>query len=97
MIAVDTPRDYELPKKVGKWLDKNGNKFVYIYGGIDTWSATRVIPSDEVEVLYYLMPGKHHGNARISNLTDAQKIELAATLKKWLNSKVNMRALKIKK
>lgn len=97
LIAVDTPRDYELPKKVGKWLDENGNKFVYIYGGIDTWSATRVIPSGKVDVLYYLMAGKHHGNARISNLTDAQKVELADTLKKWLNSDVNMRALKIKK
>ncbi len=87
------PRNYELPKKVEKWLAENGNNFIYIYGRNDTWSATRVLPSDKVNALHYLMAGKHHGNARIQNLTKAQKAELKATLEKWLNEKVNMNKL----
>lgn len=83
----------KLPKQVDKWLEKNGNNFVYIYGANDTWSATRVIPSDKVNALYYHMPGRSHGDARIKNLTDKEKKQLEEMLEKWLDDEVDMSKL----
>lgn len=85
--------DNTVPKATAKWLEKNGNHFVYINGANDTWSATRVIPTKNVDALYYNMAGKSHGDARIKNLTDAQKAELKATLEKWLGVEVDMERL----
>ena len=91
--AGDITFDNAVPKATAKWLKKNGNRFIYINGANDTWSATRVIPTDNVEALYYNMAGKHHGNARIKNLTKAQKEELKTTLEKWLGVEVDMTVL----
>ena len=91
--AGDIAFDNTVPKAAAKWLKKNGNYFIYINGANDTWSATRVIPTKKVKALYYNMDGKHHGNARIKNLTDAQKAELKATLEEWLDVEVDMTTL----
>lgn len=91
--AGKIPFNNKVSKAAAKWLKKNGNNFIYINGANDTWSATRVIPTKKVNALYFNMAGKHHGNARIKNLTDAQKAELKATLEKWLEVEVNMDAL----
>ncbi|MBU1370670.1 MAG: hypothetical protein KJ578_07890 [Bacteroidetes bacterium] len=32
-------------RKLNKWLKKNGNNIVYIYGGFDAWSSTAVQPT----------------------------------------------------
>lgn len=81
--------DGELLKNVKKWLDSEANKFIYIYGGIDTWSATAVPVNKKVDSQWFFMEGKHHGNARIKNMTDTEKIRLIATLEKWLSIKIN--------
>lgn len=91
--AGKVPFNNDVPKKAAKWLEKNGNNFIYINGANDTWSATRVIPTKKVNALYFNMVGKHHGNARIKNLTDAQKAVLKETLEEWLGVKVDMDAL----
>jgi hypothetical protein len=52
-----------------------------------------VIPTKNVDALYYNMAGRSHGDARIKNLTDAQKAELKATLEKWLGVEVDLEAL----
>lgn len=91
----DHPRDYSLMTKIDNWLKDNGNEFIYIYGGIDTWSATRVIPTDKVDAKMYLMAGKHHGNARIRNLSDKDMADLEQRLEGWLNGvDVKMKLLK---
>lgn len=78
------PYEGKLAQDVSKWLASEGNRFIYIYGGNDTWSATRVPESDKVDALWYVMPGKHHGNARIRNLTKTQKREMITKLESWL-------------
>ena len=80
--------DDTLLKKVHKWLDKNGNQFIYINGAIDTWSATAIRPNDKVDALWFFMEGKHHGNARISNMDENDKQLLIATLEKWLSIEI---------
>jgi len=89
--TTDHARDYTLMTKIDNWLKENGNEMIYIYGGIDTWSATRVIPTDKVNAKMYLLPGKHHGNARIRNLSKSNMAELEKTLEGWLNGSVDVK------
>lgn len=81
---MSTEYDGTYNKKVAKWLEKKGNRFIYIYGEIDTWSATAVPESDKVDSEWFMMKGKHHGNARIANLNTEEKARLAEKLQKWL-------------
>jgi hypothetical protein len=81
---MKVPFDGSLLKKVNAWLPENGNQFIYINGAIDTWSASAVPPSDKVDAVWFFMEGKHHGTARISNLTEDDKQLLVGTLERWL-------------
>ena len=60
--------DDSLLVKVQDWLDNNANQILYIYGQIDTWSATRVTPSDKVDSKSFMVPQADHYKARVSNM-----------------------------
>lgn len=79
-----------LPIQTAKWLKTNGNNFIYIYGKNDTWSATGVPRSDKTNSLWVIMEGKHHGNARIKNMTTENKDAVEEKLEKWLESEVEI-------
>jgi hypothetical protein len=81
--------DGNLLKDVHKWIENKGNKIIYIYGAIDTWSACAVQPSDKVDSKWFFLKGRDHGEARIKNMTDEQKQELVTTLEKWLSVKID--------
>lgn len=74
----------QLTLNVEKWLQAHGDRFVYINGNSDTWSATAVRPSPGRDALWYFLPGKDHAMARIKNLTSEEKSQLITTIKKWL-------------
>lgn len=80
--------DDNLLKKINTWLPKQGNKIIHIYGTLDTWSATAVPPSDDVDALWFFMNGKHHGNARIKTMIEPEKKKLISTLERWLSIKI---------
>ena len=83
--GVSAPRyDNRLNEQVDQWLQTQGNNFLYIYGGSDTWSADRITPTPNVNSKSYLLPGKDHGQARIRNMSDAMQQDFTGTLKKWL-------------
>ncbi len=77
--------DGTLLKKVNKWIKNNGNKFIYIYGTFDTWSACAVQPSKKVDSKWFFLEGKHHGKARIKEMNEEEKRELISTLENWLS------------
>ena len=81
--------DGALPKKVSEWLKTNGNKFIYIYGANDTWTATAVPPSDKVDAHWFFMKGKDHGQARIKNMNKSEEAQLIEALESWLSIKIN--------
>ena len=81
--------DDNLLKEINKWLPKHGNKIIHIYGTLDTWSATAVPPSKDVDALWFFMNGKHHSNARIKTMSQAEKEKLIATLERWLSIEIN--------
>ena len=81
--------DGSLLNDVHRWLEKEGHKFIYIYGGNDTWSASAVQPSEDVDSEWFFLKGKDHGEARIKNMTSEEKQRLINTLERWLSIKIN--------
>jgi len=76
--------DGSLANATYDWLAKEGDRFIYIYGELDTWSATGVPPSDNVDARWFILKGQDHGGARIKNMTDEQRQVLVDALEKWL-------------
>jgi len=70
-------------EKLQEWLHINGNNILYIYGGNDTWSAARILVSDQVNSKSFLIPGAHHGSARIKNMPANMKKEFVGKIKEW--------------
>lgn len=86
---IEAPFDGHLLDEFNRWLPKHGNKMIHIYGTLDTWSATAVPPSKDVDALWFFMNGKHHGNARIKNMNPTEKEKLTTTLEDWLSIKMD--------
>lgn len=80
--------DGTLTNKVSKWTETAPN-MIYINGAIDTWSATAVPPSKKTNALFFFLEGKHHGNARIKNMTPEERLKLNDTLSRWLDININ--------
>lgn len=80
--------DGTLLEKVNKWLKTNGYKFIYIYGANDTWSATAVRQTKNIDALWFFMDGKNHYNARIKNMNENDKQKLISALEKWLSIQI---------
>jgi hypothetical protein len=94
--AQSKPFDNNLYQNFQKWLDEKGNNILYIYGGIDTWSAARVLVSNQVNSKSFLIPGAHHGSARIKNLPEGMKKEFAGKIKEWTGLDCMIDVLKTK-
>ena len=62
---------------------------IYIYGAIDTWTATGVPVSDKVDAKWFVIDGKDHGSARIRNMSDTDRATLLDTLEKWMDTSKN--------
>lgn len=92
--AVFTPNkmqvefDGTLLKKVNKWLETEGNKFIYIYGATDTWSASAVPENKNLDSEWFFMAETGHARARIRNMTDKNRERLESTLEKWLSLRI---------
>lgn len=76
-------------KSVYNWTQREADEMIYIYGAIDTWTATGVPVSDQVEAKWFVMEGKDHGNARIRNMSEAERTELLQTLEQWMETSQN--------
>jgi len=74
-----------LLKDVNKWLKSNPNKFIYINGANDTWSATAVPQTKNENSVWFFMEGKHHYNARIRNMDQEDYDKFIKTLENWLS------------
>jgi hypothetical protein len=71
-------------KEVDDWLKREGDNFIYVIGGWDTWSATAVVPSKKVNSLWIVLPKKDHRAARMRNMSEDQLNDLIAHLESWL-------------
>ncbi len=80
--------DGKLAEKVYNWLQEEGDKIAYVYGGSDTWSATSVPQSKKVDAIWIMMPGIDHGKARIRNMTDKERLLFITTIEQWLDLEI---------
>ena len=76
--------DSTLAAAAYKWLQTKGDRFIYIYGGIDTWSDTAVPPAPNVDASWFFMPQHGHGCAKIRNMSAGEKNRLIEDLNRWL-------------
>ena len=86
---MQVPFDDRLLNEINKWLPKEGNKIIHIYGTLDTWSASAVPISKDVDAVWFFMNGKHHGNSRIKTMSKSEKEKLISTLERWLSIKID--------
>lgn len=80
--------DGSLLADINEWLPIHANQFIYIYGAMDTWSASAVQPSNKVDALWFFMEGKSHGDARIRNLNEQDKEKLFTSLERWMDIEI---------
>lgn len=92
--AADIEYDSTLNRKLKKWLNKEGNGIIYIYGGSDTWSADMVIPSKKVNSVSFIIPNEDHYGARVKNMSPEMRKEFAAFIEKWIGLKPDFSKLK---
>lgn len=80
--------DDSLLKGLHDWLRKDANQLIYIYGSNDTWTASAVPKNDEVDSEWFFLAGRSHGDARIRNMSVAERERLVSTLERWLGIKI---------
>ena len=85
---VEVEFNGNLLKDINSWLPEHANEFIYIYGAMDTWSASAVRPSEDVDALWFFMKDKHHGSARIRNMSKDEKQQLISALERWLDIEI---------
>ncbi len=79
--APTKPFDPALNAKVAAWLAEDGNNIVYLYGGIDAWTAAGIIVSDKVNSKRFVVPNATHSTARVKNMSPDMQQEFAKKVK----------------
>lgn len=79
--APSKPFDSTLNANVSKWLAEAGNNIIYIYGGIDAWTAAGVIVSDKVNSKRFVVPGATHSTARVKHMSPEMQNQFAKAVK----------------
>lgn len=79
----------KLNANLKNWLNSNGNNFIYIYGELDTWSATKVIPTHNTNSIILELVGANHASARIKNMNQAMRQQISDILYQWIGVRPN--------
>jgi hypothetical protein len=80
------PFDPAPMKNVNEFIQNKAENMMFIYGGLDTWSATAVQLSDAAKsrgLVKYVKAGGHHGT-RMRNFHPKTQKQMKTTLDKWL-------------
>lgn len=75
------------------WLRSQGQQIIYIYGGIDPWSAAALEPDPGLDSLYIMQNGANHG-VQIAQLD--RRAEVIAALNRWMGTSLTQGALTTK-
>lgn len=70
-------------KPVNDWLMKKGDRIIYIYGEIDTWTACGVVPSPDTDAIRMEKKGGSH-RTRIKDFSTEDQQKIYRKLKEWL-------------
>ncbi|MEE9910363.1 MAG: hypothetical protein K4571_01460 [Deltaproteobacteria bacterium] len=76
----------EVMQQIVPWLRHHGERILYIYGGIDPWSAAALNPDPGIDALQIVQPG---GNHMTEIATLGQKDLVIRTLERWLDMNID--------
>jgi len=76
----------KLNKKVNKWLQKEGNNIIYIYGAYDAWASTAVMPSENTNALKLLKAGGSHAT-RLRHFSELEQQIVIDFIENQINTK----------
>lgn len=72
---------------VYNFLQYKANHVVYIYGGLDAWSATQIQLIGRTDAIKIVVQDSHHG-ARVSSFSPEQKELFYSNFERWLDMKL---------
>lgn len=70
-------------EQINQWLQTDADKILFIYGGIDPWSATAVDLKKNSKCKKYIKADMHHG-CRIQHFEDISRRDIINTLTGWI-------------
>ena len=70
------------------FLQYKANHIVYIYGGLDTWSATQIQLIGRTDSIKIVVPQGHHG-ANVRDFSPEQKELFYSNMERWLEMKLS--------
>lgn len=77
----DLPFDPSMRKRLIDWLQTDAAAMIFLYGETDTWTVAQAELGDNAKVKKFILPGKHHGNARIRQADPELKEEILALVR----------------
>ena len=87
---MEVPYDSTLTINVYNWVKDNGDRFIYINGGIDTWSSTAIPPNKKRDALWLFLDGRSHYTARIASMSEKEKNKMIDKLEEWLGMEIDV-------
>lgn len=73
-----------LNRKVNRWIQKDGNNMLYVYGAYDAWASTAVQPGKKTNARKLLLPGGSHAS-RLRNFDEKKRKEAINLLQQWMD------------
>ena len=73
--------DPTVRQAITQWLQTEAAGLVFIYGGQDTWTVAQAELGDNQQVAKFILPGKHHGNARIRFASPSMREQILNKIK----------------
>ena len=81
--STDFTYDPSMSLLVKRYLKKDADKILLIYGGNDPWSASAARTDGNKKILKVVQPGGSH-RTRIGTLPETQRELVMETLEKWM-------------
>ena len=72
---------------INSWIQKHGNNMIFIYGEIDSWSATAVELTGETNAIKMVKEGGCH-RTRINSFDEKDRTFIINTLEQWLDYEI---------
>ncbi|HSW54589.1 MAG TPA: S28 family serine protease [Ignavibacteriaceae bacterium] len=74
-------------QNISSWIQKHGNNMIFIYGELDTWSATAVELTGETNALKMTKKDGNH-RTRIKSFDESEQKIIIDTLLDWMDYKI---------
>ncbi|MCZ7613026.1 MAG: hypothetical protein M5T52_05710 [Ignavibacteriaceae bacterium] len=74
-------------QEINTWIQKHGNNMIFIYGEIDSWSATAVELTGETNAIKMVKPGGNH-RTRIKSFNEKDQEYIINTIEDWIGYEI---------